>query len=384
MCSIFSIIDWTLFIVLTICAGYLFIFAVASLFYKEKHYPQTDKRQHFLVLFPAYAEDTVIVNSIRTFLQQDYPSEYYQIVTISDHQKQETIEQLQQLPITVLIANYENSSKAKALQWAMNCIKEPFDSVVIMDADNLAPTNLLSELNKIRVTGKRAIQVHRKGITNNSQVSILDGVSEEINNGIFRKGHQVLGLSSALTGSGMSFDYEWFKANIGKAISAGEDKELEAMLLKQRIHITYSDKLYVSDKKTDKQEAISNQRKRWIAAQFYLVFNSIPDLFKAIFTFNISYADKILQWMLPPRLIQLAFIFGFTFLALLIGGNSIYQKWLILSAVQILAMILPLPTSFWNKRLLSSLIHLPQLTITMFINLFHLKGASKKFNHTKH
>lgn len=380
----FSIIDWTLFIILALCAGYLLIYALASLFYKDKKYPTTDEYHRFLVLFPAYAEDTVIVNSIKTFLKQDYPSEYYHIVTISDHQKEETVEELQRLPITTLIATYEDSSKAKALIFAINSVNGPYDTVVIMDADNLAPTNLLSELNKMRTAGKKAIQVHRKGLTNNSQISLLDGVSEEINNGIFRKGHQVLGISSALTGSGMAFDYDWFKANITKAVSAGEDKELEAMLLKQRIHITYSDKLYVLDKKTDKQEAISNQRKRWIAAQFYLVFNSIPDLFKAIFTFNISYADKILQWMLPPRLIQMALIFGLTFVMFIFNDSNVYSKWLILSVAQIAAMLLPIPFSYWNKQLLSSLMRIPRLTITMLFNLFHLKGASKKFSHTKH
>lgn len=383
MCSIFSIIDYTLFIILAICVGYLFIFAVASLFYKEKHYPSTSKHERFLVLFPAYAEDGVIIGSIKTFLQQDYPRAFYQVVTISDHQQAHTVEQLQQLPITVLIATYPNSSKAKALQLAMNSIKEPFDAVVIMDADNIAPANLLSELNKIRATGKEVIQVRRKGITSHSQVSLLDGVSEEINNGIFRKGHQVLGLPSALTGSGMVFDYEWFKVNIGNALSAGEDKELEAMLLKQHIHITYSNRLYVLDKKTDKQEAIGNQRKRWIASQFHLVFNSLPDLFKALFTFNISYADKILQWMLPPRLIQIGAVFCITFIIMLIDLPAAY-KWMYLCVAQIAAMLIPVPKEYWNKRLLHSLMRIPSLALRMLLNLFHLKGASKNFNHTKH
>jgi cellulose synthase/poly-beta-1,6-N-acetylglucosamine synthase-like glycosyltransferase len=384
MCSIFSLIDWILFIILALCAGYLLLFAIASLFYREKHYGDTDKRHRFLVLFPAYAEDAVIVHSIKTFLQQDYPKELYQIVTISDHQKETTVQELQSLPITTLVATYDNSSKAKALILAINSVKETYDTVVIMDADNLAPTNLLTELNKMRAAGKRAIQVHRKGITSESQVSILDGVSEEINNGIFRKGHQVLGLSSALTGSGMAFEYEWFRNNITKASSAGEDKELEAMLLKQRIPVAYSDRLYVLDKKTEKQEAISNQRKRWIASQFHLVFHSLPDLAKAIFTLNLSYADKILQWMLPPRLIQIGLIFGLTFIMLILGGSDVYTKWLILCAAQIAAMLLPMPSQFWSKKLFSALIHIPRLAITMFINLFHLKGASKNFSHTKH
>lgn len=383
MLSIFSYIDWILFTFLTLCVAYLLIFAIASLFYHEKQYPETEIRHRFLVLFPAYAEDAVIVNSIRTFLQQDYPQEYYQVVAISDHQKEETIRQLQALPITTLIATYDNSTKAKALKLAIEANKGDFDTVVILDADNLVPTFFLSEINKIRTSGAKAIQVHRRGITNDSPISLLDDVSEEINNSIFRKGHQVLGLSSALTGSGMAFDYTWFKSNISKANSTGEDKELEIMLLKQRIHILYSDKLYVFDKKTDKKEAIGEQRKRWIASQYYLVFISLPNIIKALFSFNISYTDKILQWMLPPRLIQLTLIFGITLLTIIFNLNNSY-KWIILTATQTISILISIPKKYWNATLFESLIHIPKLTVTTFINIFRLKETKKTFIHTKH
>ncbi len=384
MLSIFSYIDWILFTFLTFCVAYLLIFAIASLFYHEKQYPDTEIRHRFLVLFPAYAEDGVIVNSIQTFLQQDYSKEYYQIATISDHQKEETDKQLRDLPIITLIATYEDSTKAKALKLAIDKIEGDFDTVVILDADNLAPTNFLSEINKMRATGKKAIQVHRKGIVNDSPISLLDDVSEEINNSIFRKGHQVLGLSSALTGSGMAFDYTWFKSNISKANSAGEDKELEMMLLKQKIHILYSDKLYVFDKKTDNQEAIGKQRKRWMASQYSLALTSIPNLGKALFSLNISYADKIIQWILPPRLVQLTFIFGITLVMLVFSNSFCSDKWLYLALAQMLAILILIPARYWNKRLIFSFIKIPILTFKIINNLFHLKGASKLFSHTKH
>jgi len=384
MLSLFSYIDWILFTILTLGVAYLLIFAIASLFYHEKQYPDTEIRHRFLVLFPAYAEDAVIVNSIKTFLQQDYPQEYYQVVAISDHQKEETIRQLQALPITTLIATYDNSTKAKALKLAIEANKGDFDTVVILDADNLVPTFFLSEINKIRTSGAKAIQVHRRGITNDSPISLLDDVSEEINNSIFRKGHQVLGLSSALTGSGMAFDYIWFKSNISKTNSAGEDKELEIMLLKQKIHILYSEKIYVFDKKTDNQEAIGKQRKRWMASQYSLIITCIPDFSKALLSINISYADKIIQWMLPPRLIQLALIFGITLSMLIFSNFSHSDKWLYLSLAQILAMLIPIPSHCWNKKLMLSLIQTPILTLKVIKDLFHLRGANKLFIHTKH
>lgn len=42
------------------------------------------------MLFPAYKEDRVIVASIQSFLEQDYPKELYEIIVISDQMRPET------------------------------------------------------------------------------------------------------------------------------------------------------------------------------------------------------------------------------------------------------------------------------------------------------
>lgn len=381
--TVFCIIDWVLFIILALCVGYLFVFAFASLFYKDKKYKDTSHYHNFLVLFPSYAEDSVIINSVKTFLEQDYPNEHYHVAVISDHQSEETNKKLQELPVSTLIATYTNSSKAKALTLAMDTIEGEYDTVVILDADNLAPKNFLSELNRVRDTGAQAIQVHRRGIVSASQISLLDGVSEEINTGFFRTGHRALGFSSALTGSGMAFEYIWFKDNICNASTSGEDKELEAMLLKQRIKISYLNNLYVYDKKTEKKEAIGNQRKRWMAAQFHALVTNLPNLPLALLHGNLSYADKIIQWMLPPRLVQIGLVFFITLIEVAFF-KAFCTKWLIITLLQIAAMLLPIPKEYWNKNMIYSLFKLPVLMINTFLNLTKLKGVNKKFIHTKH
>ena len=52
-------------------------------------------------------------------------------------------------------------------------------------------------------------------------------------------GHNAVGLSAGLSGSGMAFEAEWFHQNVKYLQTAGEDKELEAMLLQQRIYTVY-------------------------------------------------------------------------------------------------------------------------------------------------
>ena len=188
-----------------------------------------------------------------------------------------------------------------------------------MDADNMTTPDFLSTINRVFDSGIKSVQAHRTGKNLNTDISVLDSASEEINNGFFRSGHNAVGLSAGLSGSGMAFEAEWFHQNVKYLQTAGEDKELEAMLLQQRIYTVYLPDLLVFDEKTQKKEAISNQRKRWIAAQFGALRASLPHLPKAFLQGNFDYCDKICQWMLPPRLIQLAGVFGLTFVFTVIG-----------------------------------------------------------------
>lgn len=96
----------------------------------------------------------------------------------------------------------------------------------------------------------QAIQAHRTAKNRNTDIAVLDGLSEEVNNSIFRRGHVRLGISSALIGSGMIFNYQWFHDNVKHLVTTGEDKELEVLLLKQRIFIEFLDEVYVYDEKT--------------------------------------------------------------------------------------------------------------------------------------
>ena len=146
-----NIIDWVLYIPLTLCVCYLLLYAIASKFYRAPQYPEARTLRHIAVLFPAYKEDRVILSSVRSFLEQDYPKELFDLVVISDQMQPETNEALRTLPIRLLMADYTESSKAKALAMAMNNIDtDLYDIVVIMDADNVTVPEVLSCITEIR------------------------------------------------------------------------------------------------------------------------------------------------------------------------------------------------------------------------------------------
>jgi cellulose synthase/poly-beta-1,6-N-acetylglucosamine synthase-like glycosyltransferase len=381
---ILDTIDSILFFLMALSVGYLFVFAAAGMSKRDYSYPIAKKKYRFAILFPAYKEDKVIEQTVQSFLQQEYPKENYDVVVISDKMKDSTNQQLRQLPIDLLIVDFENSSKAKALNFAMDKLADrEYDMIVILDADNTVQPNFLQQICNAYESGASVIQAHRMAKNLNTGTAILDAVSEEINNSIFRKGHVKLGLSSALIGSGMAFEYKWFKENIKKVSSAGEDKELEMLLLKQRVYIDYMDDVPVYDEKTQKEDAFQNQRRRWLSAQFASLWEALPDLPYAIFSKNIDYCDKIAQWIMLPRVLLIGAT-GLLSIATTLINWEWSVKWWILLFVLFLALCMAIPDYLVNKQLKKAIRKVPLLAIMMFFNLFRMKGVNKKFIHTEH
>lgn len=380
---IFTLLDWAIFVLVALSVLYLVVYGVASKFYREKVYPQADRFCKILVLYPAYKEDGVILNSAQNFLLQNYPKDSFELVIISDHMQESTNEALRQMPLTLMEVTFENSSKAKALNFAMDHYEvNSFDVVTILDADNLVDPSYLQVINNAFSSGVRALQAHRVAKNMQTGVAVFDAVSEEVNHAIFRKGHCALGLSTALVGSGMAFDYTWFRENVKALKTAGEDKELETLLLTQSVNIVYQDSLYVRDEKTTKDNVYSSQRQRWLAAQYGMMLSNLRNIPMCIRTGNLNYLDKILQWMLLPRMVM----FGLTGLMAVVVCIISWMaaiKWFVLVFLLMSLFVLATPKDLLLTFIQKSWKTAPKLCMMMFLNFFKMKKG-KNFIHTPH
>jgi len=382
MMQFLSKAEWILFIIMAIPVGYYLIFSFFSLWGGGKKYPVAKKKSRVVVLIPAYKEDRVIEGSVRSLMVQEYPENKMDILVISDKMTDETNEMLSKLPVKLLAITPETSSKAVALNMAIDSLKgEKYDLVVILDADNVVEPNFVSEINDAFYFGLTAIQAHRTAKNLNNDMAILDAISEEINNSIFRKGHVNMGFSSALIGSGMAFDYKWFKHNVKQLSTSGEDKELEIILFKDRIFVDYLDNLMVYDEKIQGERGFYNQRRRWIAAQFGSLFSALKDLPGAIFSRNIDYVERIFVWMMPPKIIIMGIIAIASMITLVLQWR-LTIKWWALLVLMLIAFAMAIPDFLITKRSLKAINRLPLIFILMFVNLFRTKGVNKKFIHT--
>ena len=389
------IIDIILWLLTAFSVAYILFFALVSTLWKKRVSHLTlyltgkalamRRKEYFtyLILYPAYNEDRVIVHSVQTFLGQYYPYNSFHLAVISDHMKPETNNKLRELPITLLQPVFEKSSKAKAMQYAMDQIKEDYDFIIILDADNVVESHFLEQLNTECAKGYKAIQCHRCAKNNDNDIAVLDGVSEEINNTIFRKAHNRVGLSSALIGSGMCFDFQWFKENVYKLTTAGEDRELEALLLKQKVYIHYEPDIHVFDEKVSNKDNFQKQRLRWMTAQIQSLFNMLPYIPKAFISFNLDYIDKTLQQTLIPRSMLVVLTFGMSLLMTLISRVWCIKWWMLFLAVCI-ALYIATPKQLRSHSVFGKILSLPSLVWKMVLNILKIDRKNTDFIHTEH
>jgi cellulose synthase/poly-beta-1,6-N-acetylglucosamine synthase-like glycosyltransferase len=273
----------------------------------------------------------------------------------------------------------------------MATLDRDYDIAVVLDADNLMAKDFLKKVNAAFEHGFVAVQGHRTAKNTNNSWAVLDAISEEINNNIFRKGHRVLGLSSAIIGSGMAFKYSYFKSLMSTVTAVGGfDKEIELKMLKEKHKIVYLNDAVVFDEKIQKSEVFGNQRRRWLSAQLHYFRKDILSASKhLLLKGNIDYFDKAIQFIQPPRILLLGAViissFGFVAANYFLENQIPFSNyWIILLISCVLSFVFSVPLSFYNATTLKALVSLPKGMFMMLLSLLKIKGANKTFIHTQH
>lgn len=362
---------------------YIAFFAIAGIFYRQRKFPETNQFSKMLVLMPSYKDNEIVLQAALHNMQQDYPKEAFDLVVLGDQLEDSIYEAFDQNEVQYLKINFAVSTKAKAINYALNTIQKKYNLVVILDADNHLSTNALQKINQAHQAGHKFIQCHRTAKNENTTMAILDAVNEEINNHIFRKGHQAVGISTALIGSGMAFDYNAFKYFMkGLDNEVGEDKILEMRLLDFKEKVIYLNDVLVYDEKIQQMAHFEKQRSRWLLTQWQYFKKYIRALPKAFYTLNISFANKILQTMVLPR----SFMLVVTILGLLAFyfiGN--FQNiWLGLNGLLVFALLISVPKRFYKFKNLKLLYSIPRAILGMFKALFKIKTKEIDFKPTPH
>jgi cellulose synthase/poly-beta-1,6-N-acetylglucosamine synthase-like glycosyltransferase len=380
-----------LFIYLAVITVYFLVVSVAGRISIANRYSSFPAKKKIAVLIPSYREDNIIVDTARKALHQDYPRNSFDVFVIADKLQKPTIDSMKALPVSVIEVQFDISMKAKSIHEAMNQIQtNSYDIVMVLDADNVMSDGCLEKVNHAFQRGFKAVQCHRVAKNKNNAIAMLDVISEEINNNLFRRGQRALGFSSSLIGSGMAFEFEEFKKIFSLPDilnNPGEDREIDLQLMKDGIMVEFIDQAFVYDEKVASAAVFEKQRLRWLEAQW----NNFKRFFDAdvrVFMNTKTYWYKLFQTLLLPRslylllfaLLCLGFVFSY-FFHLQIFFPSI-AWWVALLTTYMGALIISIPSKFFNLDLVRAIAHLPVLMVAMIKALFKMKSSRKEFLHT--
>ena len=385
---ILFIIDWLLFGIVALAVLYMLIYTIASIFYTKRDVPKTKQLNRFIILIPSY-NNPGVVQTVKSVLAQSYPMRLFDVTVISDHNDEMTNFRLAQEPVTLLTPIFEKSTKAKALQLAVNNLPQfkIYDIAIVLDGGSVVETDFLEKMNEaFEAAGTKAIQAHRISRNRDSTAARMGAVFEEINNTIFRRGHIALGLSAGICGGGYAMDFNWFKDNVFKLKSQWEVKEWESLLMRQNVFVDFFDDIFVYDEKKRTPEEFNRERLNWIKAQIHAAFKNIHYLPGALLNRRYNRIDKVIQWLLIPRRLMMAIIVGMSLILPLIYTSLVF-KWWALFAITLLICAIATPDylvdDHWESTFFKSPLVLmksiPGLSgIANYLDRININTTSKK------
>ena len=372
--DLFTYTDWILFFFMALTVLYLGIFAFLSLFAKDADMPKAKKENRFVVIVTSHKSGKSLERTVKSVLGQSYAQRLFDITVVADHEDEMTMFHLAQQPITLLTPTFERSTRTKCLQLALNNLPQfkIYDAVVLLDAGDVVEPEFLEQMNMAYEAARtKAVQAHKLSLNRDTTSARLSAVFEEINNSIFRRGHIAVGMPAAIASSGIIFEFNWFKNYILSARPSWGDKELEFSLLRQHIHVDYFDQIFVYNEKVRQAEDFNRQHRRNIMMQLHSILRNIRYMPIAMANRHYNLIDKLLQWILIPRMIMMMVIILMCVVVPFIFFTAAL-KWWALFAIVIFVFAIATPNYLVDDKWDSTFYKIPVVMFSSILNKFKL------------
>ncbi|MGB0165211.1 MAG: glycosyltransferase [Luteibaculum sp.] len=308
--NLLNILAWLCTLAILPFSAYLFLLAIAGTrktkLQKEKANPASTKIH---IVVPAYQNDEVLIHTCTKNLKSLSSTQInFSYWILGDKLQDNTRQILLEKPVKLVDINLEKSTKSRAInQWLEKEGNELNGFVFLLDVDNLIALDGLENLiNNLDENSDNWYQLNRIAANEEADISELDAWSEAVNNFIFRRGAQNLGIQPALIGSGMLAPLKSFsRLHRSIDVTGGFDKWLEHYVIQSQVKIIYREDIKILDQKIADLSALKTQRTRWVAAQYSAAKQLFPVFLSCLMRLKIKHALKYFQLYLPPRVLHL-------------------------------------------------------------------------------
>ncbi|AIQ11830.1 glycosyltransferase family 2 protein [Paenibacillus durus] len=262
----------TLQVILALIAVYQFGFSLFGL-RKKKKKELFPPEKSFAVLVAAHNEEQVVGALMENLKQLNYPKELYDVFVICDNCTDGTARIVREHGMTACVRTNNNlRGKGYAIEWMLGKLWEmprQYDAVVMFDADNLAHTDFLMEMNNDLCSGAKVIQgyIDTKN-PEDSWITAAYGISYWYINRLWQLSRHNLGMANFLGGTGMCFETNLLKEMGWGATSLVEDLEFTMRSASKGVYPEFNYDAKVFDEKPLTFKASSRQRLRWMQGHF--------------------------------------------------------------------------------------------------------------------
>ncbi|WHY20639.1 glycosyltransferase family 2 protein [Paenibacillus sp. G2S3] len=262
----------TLQVILAAIAVYQFTFSLFGL-HKKKTKTTFKPEKTFAVLVAAHNEEEVVGALMENLKQLNYPSELFDVFVICDNCTDGTARIVREHGMNACVRTNPNlRGKGYAIEWMLKELwgmQRQYDAVVMFDADNLAHTEFLMEMNNDLCSGARVIQgyIDTKN-PEDSWITAAYGVSYWYINRLWQLSRHNLNMANFLGGTGMCFETALLKEMGWGATSLVEDLEFTMRSASHGVYPKFNYDAKVFDEKPLTFKASSRQRLRWMQGHF--------------------------------------------------------------------------------------------------------------------
>ncbi|MBV9310944.1 MAG: glycosyltransferase [Solirubrobacterales bacterium] len=221
----------------------------------------------FLVIIPAHNEAAGIEAMLASVAAVHYPPELMRVIVIADNCTDDTAQRASSAGAEVLERVADERGKGHALTWALQRVmngSSDFDAVMMIDADCVVSTNLLSEVERGLRDGANAVQAGY--LVDNplaSHATALRYTAFTVLHSVRPLGKEQLGLSCGLWGTGMAFTRELLERQPWSEVSLAEDAEYHLRLVENGERVVFARHAWVRSPMPNSLRGAVEQRARW-------------------------------------------------------------------------------------------------------------------------
>lgn len=313
---------------------YLALLSLLAMTRRLRHFDNPpDEHRQFAILVPAHNEETVLEKTLQSLKAIDYPNNLFDILVIVDNCTDNTASISRAMGAnTYERFDAEKIGKGHALRWCMDELldsKAPYDAFVVIDADTVVSTNLLTVMNAYLAEGAECIQcsdmvVPQPGVWSPE----ITRVAFILHNYVRPLGKLAVGWSSGLNGNGMCFSRQHIETRPWNTYSRVEDLEHSLQLALNNIRVQFAPEAVVHAIMPSNPKNAETQRRRWEIGRFPLILSYVkPLIAKAARLRSTMILDSLVDLLTPAfmNLFELTcVIFFLHIIAISLGASWLY------------------------------------------------------------